>query len=486
MLQRELRASASARLVGALLGLGLDLAVSSSSRWFAFWTGRTRLACRMRSLRSVLTATVGSSCGGCLMIIWRYGRCEERLESVVGDEGVARGQVESGHGRALETVFGTVSVQRLAYRAPGLGNLHPADAGLNLPLERHSHGLRKLVALEAPRGSFQDAVEAIERSTGQRLGRRQVQELAAIAAVDFEDFYAAWRPAPSNSGDLLVLSADGKGIVMRPGALRTATATKAARAGPEPKTRLARGERQYRKRIAEIGAVYDATPVPRTPADILPVQQDEHDKPTPGPAAANKWLTASVVKDAGAVIARVFDQAQRRDPKHRRIWVALVDGANHQIQRIKSEAKARGVQVTIILDFVHVLEYLWGAAGCLYPDDDSAAETWVHRQATRVLEGHATKVAGTIRRQATNARLDQAHRKPADDAAAYLTNKAPHLDYPTALQNRWPIATGIVEGACRHLVKDRMDITGARWGLTGAEAILKLRALKANGDFNDY
>jgi hypothetical protein len=103
-----------------------------------------------------------------------------------------------------------------------------------------------------------------------------------------------------------------------------------------------------------------------------------------------------------------------------------------------------------------------------------------------VLEGHATKVAGTIRRQATNARLDQAHRKPADDAAAYLTNKAPHLDYPTALQNRWPIATGIVEGACRHLVKDRMDITGARWGLTGAEAILKLRALKANGDFNDY
>ena len=110
----------------------------------------------------------------------------------------------------------------------------------------------------------------------------------------------------------------------------------------------------------------------------------------------------------------------------------------------------------------------------------------MHRQATRVLEGHATKVAGTIRRQATNARLDQAHRKPADDAAAYLTNKAPHLDYPTALQNRWPIATGIVEGACRHLVKDRMDITGARWGLTGAEAILKLRALKANGDFNDY
>ena len=100
-----------------------------------------------------------------------------------------------------------------------------------------------------------------------------------------------------------------------------------------------------------------------------------------------------------------------------------------------------------------------------------------------MLEGHARKVAGTIRRQATNARLDPARRKPADEAANYLTNKAPYLDYPTALANGWPIATGIVEGACRHLVKDRMDITGARWGLAGAEAILKLRAIKANGDF---
>ena len=111
---------------------------------------------------------------------------EERLEQVVGDEGVARSRVETGHTRALETVFGTVSVQRLAYRAPGVGNLHPADATLNLPVERHSHGLRKLCALEAARGSFADAVDAIGRQTGQRLGKRQVEELASLAAMDFE------------------------------------------------------------------------------------------------------------------------------------------------------------------------------------------------------------------------------------------------------------------------------------------------------------
>ena len=410
---------------------------------------------------------------------------EQRLEEVVGDEGVVRSRVEAGHARALETVFGTVSVERLAYRAPGVGNLHLADAALNLPVERHSHGLRKLCALESPRGSFEGAVDAIERQTGVRLGKRQVEEFAGLAAIDFEDFYEDRRPAQAKQGDLLVLSADGKGIVMRPDALRTRAPAR-PRAGPAPKPRLSGEDRPNRKRMAEIGAVYDAKPAPRTAADILTSAAPEGYEPKPGPVAKNKWLTASIVNAPAEVIKRIFDEAQRRDPKHRRTWVALVDGANHQIERIKFEARKREVKVTIVVDFVHVLGYLWNAAGCLYPNDDQAAAQWVHRQATRVLEGRARKVAGAIRRQATNARLDPARRKPADEAAVYLTNKAPYLDYPTALTQGWPIATGIIEGACRHSVKNRMDITGARWGLAGAEAILKLRAIIANGDFEEY
>jgi hypothetical protein len=230
--------------------------------------------------------------------------------------------------------------------------------------------------------------------------------------------------------------------------------------------------------------VYDAKPAPRTAADILTSAAPEGHQPEPGPVAKNKWLTASIVHAPAEVIKRIFDEAERRDPRHRRTWVALVDGANHQIDRIRFEARTRRVNATIIVDFVHVLEYLWNAARALYPDVN--VERWVHLQATRVLEGHATKVAGMIRRIATKARLDPARRKPADDAANYLSNKAPYLDYPTALKQGWPIATGIVEGACRHLIKDRMDITGARWGLAGAEAILKLRAIIANGDFEEY
>ena len=369
---------------------------------------------------------------------------EPRLDEVTGDEGVIRSRVEKGHLRALETVFGTVSVGRLAYRAPGVGNLHPADAALNLPVERHSHGLRKLCALESPRGSFAGAVEAIERQAGVRLGKRQVEELAGLAAMDFEDFYETRRPARGQRGDLLVLSADGKGVVMRADALRTRAPAR-PRAGPAPKPRLSGEEQHNRRRMAEIGAVYDAKPAPRTPADILTSAAPEGYQPAPGPVAKNKWLTASIVNAPAAVIKRIFDEAERRDPKHRRTWVALVDGANHQIDRIRFESRKRAVKVTIVVDFVHVLQYLWNAAGCLHPNNDQAAAKWVHNQATRVLQGRARKVAGTIRRQATTARLDPSQRKPADEAATYLTNKAPYLDYPTALEEGWPIATGIVE-----------------------------------------
>jgi hypothetical protein len=115
-----------------------------------------------------------------------------------------------------------------------------------------------------------------------------------------------------------------------------------------------------------------------------------------------------------------------------------------------------------------------------------AAETWVRHHAQKILAGGATRVAGAIRCAATKAGLEPGRRAGADTCATYLTNKRAYLNYPTALTKGWPIATGVIEGACRHLVKDRMDLTGARWGLHGAEAILKLRALRSNGDFNDY
>src|SRR6266545_2853458 len=373
----------------------------------------------MPSWRTGCTPMGWRCCGSCCRTVSICGPCGRNAWprwSTPTDTGGAGPR--GGHERGLATRFGPVNVARIAYRARGRANLHPADAALNLPVEKHSHGLRKLAAVEAARGSFADASAAIGRATG---------------------------------------------VVMRPDGLRAATAKAAA--SQKLVTRLSKGEKRNRKRMAEVAAVYDLTPVARTVADILPDADDERPAPHPAPAAAGKWLCASVTDDAAAVIAAGFDEADRRDPDHQRAWVALVDGNAHQIDRIRAEAHARNVVVAVVVDFIHVLEYVWKAAWCFHPEGDPRAERRVRTQARQILAGRAGIVAAAIRRKATYHGLDPGGRRNADTAAAYLLAKKPYLDYPTALHKGWPIATGVIEGACRHLVKDRMDITGARWGL---------------------
>jgi len=414
-------------------------------------------------------------------------RREQQLSEVTDAEGVRHPSVEANHRRTLSTVVGEVEFQRLAYRQRGAANLHPADAALQLPDEQYSYGLQRLSAIEAAKVSFGEAVEGVREATRApkaEVHKRQLEELVQRAAVDFDGFYAEAKRPLATAADVLGLSFDGKGIVMLPDALRPATAAAAARAGTKLTTRLSKGEKANRKRMAEVGAVFTVTPVPRTPADILgpPGEQPR----SPAPTAKDKWVMASVALDSAAVIARVFDEAGRRDPEHRCTWLALVDGNNDQLTRIQAEAKARHVQVTIVVDLIHVLEYLWKAAWCFFPEANPEAEAWVREKGRAVLGGDAAIVAAAVRRKATCLHLKPDKRKNADSCANYLLRKAPYLDYSSALRLGWPIATGVIEGTCRHLVKDRMDITGARWGLDSAEAVLKLRALRTNGDFDSY
>ena len=312
----------------------------------------------------------------------------ERRVHVVDADGVTHAAVEAGHNRQLSTVVGTVRVERIAYRHLGSPNLHPADAALNLPDQLHSHGLRRLAAVESTRGSFDEAAAAIERGTGVAVAKRQVEFLSARAATDIEEFYATRTRTQADETDVLVISADGKGIVMRPDSLRPATAKAAAAATTKLTTRLSKGEKRNRKRLAEVGAVYDVSPVPRSAQDVM-ASKAQNEQPPEAPRAKNKWVTASVVEDAAEVVGRLFDEADRRDPDHTRTWVALVDGNNHQIERIGAEATSRGVEVRIVCDLVHVIEYLWASAWCFFSEGEAAAEDWVRDRVLAVLQGNA-------------------------------------------------------------------------------------------------
>jgi hypothetical protein len=424
----------------------------------------------------------------------RAAREEEQVRAgarpvAVGPEGRVRPWRETGHERWLASMFGLVRVTRIAHRGPGMGNVHPADEELSLPAGRHSMGLRRLAVTEAVRGSFDQAHDAVTRRCGHVLGKRRLEELVAAAAIDVDAFYQRRIPLPCSRQMPLVLQVDGKGVVMRPEALREATRRAAAKAANSGRRgRLAPGEKPNRKRMATVACVFDTRPAHRRPHDVIhpPGGRSGERRVRPGPRAENKWCTASLVRLPEQVIADAFDQADARDSKHLRPWVVLVDGARHQLDLIAAEAARRDVMVHVLLDFVHVAEYVWAAAHAFHKPGTTGAEAWAADHLTTILAGHAADTVDQMTAQADRERLPASRREAVDACHRYLTGHLDQLRYDTALDNGWPIATGAVEGACRHLIADRLDITGARWGLAGAEAVLRLRTLVANGDLDAY
>ena len=411
---------------------------------------------------------------------------ESLREQVVGEDGIAGTHRREGCPRRLETRFGEVTVRRRSYGARGLESVFPLDAELNLPPDKFSHGLCEQLVEEVIGGSFDDAVAHLDRLGGGRMGKRQAEEVSVHMSQDFDAFYRQPLEALADTGAeerILVISADGKGIVMHPEGLREATRAASQRAERKQRTRLSPGEKGHRKRMATVVSVYEIEPYPRTAEQILDPEQMPEGK-RPQPCCKRTW--ARVEDDQKTVIEQGFEEAIRRDPQQRMRWVVLTDGQDDLLRQVYAAAKRYKVEITLVQDFVHVLEYLWKAGHALHPDRPEERESWVLDRAKAVLEGRAQDVAVGLRRAATRAQLSQSERKPVDKAADYIENNQTRLQYDLALAEGLPIATGVIEGACRHLVKDRMDITGARWGLKRAEAILKLRSLKVSGDLTDY
>lgn len=407
---------------------------------------------------------------------------EERERAVRGADGQERRHCRGARSRQLETLFGTVEVRRKAYSGRGLSSVFPLDESLNLPREKYSHGLRERVARTVVKDSFDETVRALRQDTGGHVPKRQSEQLSTVVVEDFDAYYQARAVPASEEANLLVMSADGKGIVVRTEDLRPATRKAAQSARHKLKTRLSRGEKRNRKRMATVAAIYDVAPHWRSAEQIMGVEERSGDAPRP----EGKRLWASLEEPPEVVIERLFQEAARRDPERRRRWLVLVDGHEKQLGIVNACIARYGGDVVVIQDFIHVLEYLWKAAYCFHPEGSQAAERWVMERALRVLHSEASGVAAGMRRSATRQGLESAQRKAVDTCARYLLKNKARLDYARALAEGWPIATGVIEGACRYLVKDRLEITGARWSLEGAEAILKLRALHASGDLQDY
>jgi hypothetical protein len=414
----------------------------------------------------------------------------EQVPMLEGADGVARTQ-HRVHERPLMTVFGSVGIARTAYAAPGSASLHPLDGQLNLPEELYSHHVRKRLAEEVARGSYDEAVAALGRYTGVMVPKRQAEQLAHRAAQDFDAFYAGRRAASpaqeANTGELVCVTSDGKGVPMRKDHLREETRKAAEAEEHKFSKRLSKGEKNHRKRMATVASVFTQAAQARTAEDILNELKLPESTPRPQrPRPENKRVWASVAKEVPVVLNDAFGEAIRRDPLREKKWVGLVDGNQTQLRLLKKLAKQYAVELTIVIDLIHVLEYLWKAAWAFHNEGDEAAEAWVDERLLEILRGKSSEVAGGIRRSATLRGLKGAGRKAVDKCAGYLIKYRRYLRYDEYLAAGLPIATGVVEGACRYVVKDRCEVTGAHWTVPGAEAVLRLRSLRASGDFEAY
>ena len=418
-------------------------------------------------------------------------------ETVTGSDGVER-RDRHRRSRTVKTIFGPVELNRERFQQTGFRGLAPLDAELNLPPEQASLELRRRVARLAAKMSFDDVVDEIRATTGTELAKRQVEELAVASAQDFDAFYEARRlqaqesaASPDddvmNDDSILVVTADGKGIPMLPESLRDATRKAAQQGEPKLQKRRSKGEKGNRKRMAAVAAVYSIAPHPRAPEDVVAgLRPAPKGSVAKRPKPQDKRVWASVKTPAEGVVNEMFEEALERHRDRPRRWVALVDGNEVQLGNILTLAEHHKIELTLIIDVIHVLEYLWKAGTAFEKEGTPQLEKWVQRRFLQILQGQAKRVAAGLRRAATRRRFSTKLRKPVDTCANYLDKNAAYLAYDEYLALGLPIATGVIEGACRYLVKDRMEKTGARWHLNGAEAILRLRSLFASRDFDAY
>jgi hypothetical protein len=442
----------------------------------------------------------------------RAEREPKRLE-VVGSEGTARREAVPGAGRRLKTIFGEVDVERFAYRAPRkhVGNLMPLDLELNLPSEEFSFGLQRRAAIEIARSSFESAQEAIEDRTGVLIGKKPLEDLVSGMATDFDMFYAIrsqqaqaglaamfessaelQSPQGLDPNKLLVITTDAKGVAVIEEDLREETRKAAEKrreehekSDPMPEVKV---PKLYRRRMAQVCAVYTVAAFCRKPEDIIrELRHLQPAEPVPTrPRPEHKRVWASVARDAKATIDGAFTEATLRDPRQEMRWVVLVDGGPDQLRIVRRHRKLLAGKLTLVLDFIHVAGYVWKAAHAFHERGSGAARQWVDEKLLAILQGKASDVAAGIRRSATLQGLSKRERKPIDACCDYILKHTDMMRYDEYLAAGLPIGSGVIEGACRHLLQDRLDLSGATWTVKNAEAVLKLRALRSSGDFEEY
>jgi hypothetical protein len=373
------------------------------------------------------------------------------------------------------SIFGTLEIERAYYWDLGEEGVCPLDAVLGVPERYYSLLLREWGALIGVGRAFEQVTKQIETWLRVKLWNQAVQLTMQDAAQDVDSFYEQKpAPKPKTEADLVVAQLDGKGVPIR-------------REEPKgKKLRLGKGEKPNRKKEAIAYSVYSVAPFVRTPDDIVREVRDDATIVEPEtrperPEPQNKYTRATLAgKDAAfAEVRRLLDE---RDPEHKKMRLVLTDGS----EALQERALRLLGAIVLILDIWHVLTYLWEAAYAFHDEGSAEAARWVMNKLRLLCEGKVGYVIGDLRRKLAEGNFKKSRRGALKKAINYMHRNRRFMRYDEYLALGYPIGSGIAEGACRHLIRDRMECAGMSWSIEGAQAVLDLRAVEINGDWASF
>jgi len=409
---------------------------------------------------------------------------------VIEHEGKKLHRLRGRRMRPYVSAFGPTPFRRDVYaaRETQRQEVVPLDAKLGMPEGNTSYLLQKWSGTKCVKESYQESRATLLEILGFAPSVNCLEDIVARAAEHAEVYFDEQEPVdPTTEEDILVATSDCKGVPMR-----HVDAPRTKRCDDEPRLkrkRLKKGEKNGQKRMACVGGVYSVAPFRRTADDVLKEilrQEKQEQRPKPQNKRLRAVLTRKV--DEKEVNAKdvVFDwlakEVRQRDPQECRTVVAIMDGET-KLRDLQERKVGRAIG---ILDIWHVTEYLWKLAYCFHSEGSDEAEAFVETYLRKLLEGNVARVIGGIRQMVTKRELSKHKCEKAQQCLNYFVERCEYMKYDEYLAAGYPIGSGVVEGACRHLVKDRMEQTGMRWRIMGAQAVLSLRAIYVNDDWDTF
>lgn len=388
-------------------------------------------------------------------------------------------RLDEHRSRPYLSIFGPTQITRACY-GQGRVEAAPLDARLHLPRRQYSYLFQQWLGAFVIDDAHAEAIQKLQTILGLGVAVKASEDLNVEQAGDVEPFQNHLvTPDPLEEGPILVVTADCKGVPLVRSALPPDEATP-----PSTHHRRGKGEKANKKKMAAVGAVYTIDPFARTADDVID-EVDRQKAAATRPKPTHKRVRAELLVGKVALFLWMADEVIRRNPEGAKPVVFLSDGEralhDHQNNYLPEN-------VTCVLDLYHVLEKLWKAAWCFFDESSEKpqAAEWVEKELRMLLEGKVRYVVGGLRQMMTKRDLKGAQRKGVSEVANYLERNRTRMRYDEYLAKGYPIGSGVVEGACRHLVKDRLERAGMRWRPEGAQAMLNLRATYLNGEWDSF